>query len=71
VTGRATVLRNIALGLDPDAARELMEAAALIEGQEKVMDDVTALWVDIGHPMLLTAAQELREARAVLAQAQS
>ncbi len=33
MAGRATALRNIALGMEPDAARELMEAAKLIETQ--------------------------------------
>lgn len=52
-------------GLEQHAARLTAEARA--SASEKVMDDAIKLWGEIGHPMLLAAAQELREARAALA----
>ena len=38
----ARALRNIALGLDPDAAREVMEAAELIERQAEATREAEA-----------------------------
>lgn len=42
---------------------------ARVETLDKLMDDAINLWVDIGHGMLLAAAQELREKRAARAAA--
>lgn len=56
-------------GLLADVADWGLEQHARADAAEKVMDDAIALWVSLGHPMLLAAAQELREARAALADA--